>query len=312
YIYNKAHNEYLNYLATTGFLGLGTYLLFIGSVAWLVYFQLKTKSENGKTTAKNLELICLSAGWITILITNFFGFSITVTSLFFFLIPALIVIESESIKEYEKEIPILNHSYRFLVPLVGFLFVVYLGWITLYFIADIQYAKGKLFAQIEDFQQSAGYIQAAQRIHHEHLYEDKLSNVLANFLYDPSIQSDKKTLDKVIQVSNALNTKSLIASNQNVQYWKTRSKNNLIYYQITSEGKYLNNSIEAVKIARKLAPTDPRIPYTLSLLYRLQADEAKDEEKTVLTQLSQEELNKAIMLKPNYAEAIELKNKISN
>ena len=30
YLYNKAHNEYLNYLATTGALGLGSYLLFIG------------------------------------------------------------------------------------------------------------------------------------------------------------------------------------------------------------------------------------------------------------------------------------------
>ena len=30
FLYNKAHNEYLNYLATTGFFGFGTYLLMIG------------------------------------------------------------------------------------------------------------------------------------------------------------------------------------------------------------------------------------------------------------------------------------------
>ena len=29
YVYNKAHNEYFNYLALTGFLGLGAYLGFI-------------------------------------------------------------------------------------------------------------------------------------------------------------------------------------------------------------------------------------------------------------------------------------------
>ena len=30
FLYNKAHNEYLNYLATTGLFGLGSYLLMIG------------------------------------------------------------------------------------------------------------------------------------------------------------------------------------------------------------------------------------------------------------------------------------------
>ena len=32
YLYNKAHNEYLNFFATTGVAGLATYLLYIGAV----------------------------------------------------------------------------------------------------------------------------------------------------------------------------------------------------------------------------------------------------------------------------------------
>jgi O-antigen ligase len=39
YLYNKAHNEYLNYLATIGILGLGSYLLMIRSFSGL---QLKS------------------------------------------------------------------------------------------------------------------------------------------------------------------------------------------------------------------------------------------------------------------------------
>jgi len=49
FLYNKAHNEYLNYLATTGILGLGTYLFFIGSV---IYFCFKFQIFNLKFSIK--------------------------------------------------------------------------------------------------------------------------------------------------------------------------------------------------------------------------------------------------------------------
>ena len=35
FLYNKAHNEYLNYLATTGTVGIVTYLLMIGGFLFL-------------------------------------------------------------------------------------------------------------------------------------------------------------------------------------------------------------------------------------------------------------------------------------
>ena len=72
-LYNKAHNEFLNYLATTGILGLGSYLI-------LLVFMLK---------AFRRPQIAFLAGWLTILVTNFWGFSVVIMQLFLFLFPAI-------------------------------------------------------------------------------------------------------------------------------------------------------------------------------------------------------------------------------
>ncbi|MDP1743620.1 MAG: O-antigen ligase family protein [Candidatus Amesbacteria bacterium] len=74
-LYNKAHNEFLNQLATTGILGFVAYIL-------LLMMMLKTFG---------LKNIALLAGWITISITNFWGFSVVVTQLLLFLLPAMAI-----------------------------------------------------------------------------------------------------------------------------------------------------------------------------------------------------------------------------
>lgn len=82
-IYNKAHNEYLNYLATTGILGLGSYFLVIFSALGIFAGELRTKSyELGAV---------LFAGYVSILVTNFFGFSVVMTNFIFFLMPAILI-----------------------------------------------------------------------------------------------------------------------------------------------------------------------------------------------------------------------------
>src|SRR5260221_200031 len=75
FLYNKAHNEYLNFAATTGSVGILTY----GIVIIFSLFQIfKSKSE---------FKFAILAGYISILITNFFGFSVSIISLLFFFFP---------------------------------------------------------------------------------------------------------------------------------------------------------------------------------------------------------------------------------
>ena len=86
FLYNKAHNEYLNYLANTGLVGFGTYLILIGS---FIYWNIKQKS---------LFSISLLVSYISYLVQNIFGFSVVITALFFYLFPALAFIFTDSIK----------------------------------------------------------------------------------------------------------------------------------------------------------------------------------------------------------------------
>jgi putative inorganic carbon (HCO3(-)) transporter len=100
YLYNKAHNEYLNYLATTGAFGLLTYLSMVGLFLFLsIKFLWKNKSED--TNNRKVLVLALISGYISILISNFFGFSVVIVNLFMFLIPALIFILANIIN-YDK------------------------------------------------------------------------------------------------------------------------------------------------------------------------------------------------------------------
>jgi len=76
FVYNKAHNEYLNIAANTGSFGLLSYL---GLIIFSIFIFLKTKNYY------------LLAGYTGLAITNFFGFSVVPTQLEFFLFPAIAI-----------------------------------------------------------------------------------------------------------------------------------------------------------------------------------------------------------------------------
>ena len=75
FLYNKAHNEYLNIAACTGLLGLGAYLFLIGKFVW---WNLKRRGQSTLRAG-------VFAGWVGVVISNFFGFSVVTTSLLFWL-----------------------------------------------------------------------------------------------------------------------------------------------------------------------------------------------------------------------------------
>lgn len=79
FLYNKAHNEYLNFLATTGFVGLGMYILMIVAVIYLFVRTIKKHHDSG------LFGISLLAAYTTILITNFLAFPLQRSIFSFFL-----------------------------------------------------------------------------------------------------------------------------------------------------------------------------------------------------------------------------------
>lgn len=74
FVYSKAHNEYLNYLANTGFIGTLGYILF-------TVYSIKVLSKHKK----------LLAGYLALLVSNLFSFTVSSTALLTFLYPAIAI-----------------------------------------------------------------------------------------------------------------------------------------------------------------------------------------------------------------------------
>ena len=73
----------------------------------ICYFVFNICYKKDKKTADTLSL-GLFAGWLSIPVTNFFGFSVVVTQLFFYLIPGFFYIHN--VAEVKKETPEADFS----------------------------------------------------------------------------------------------------------------------------------------------------------------------------------------------------------
>lgn len=150
YVYNKAHNEYLNYLATTGILGFCSYIFLI--IMSLIQIS-KSQFLNSKQIPDHNPQIfknTILAGYVSILITNFFGFSVVPTSLLFFLFPAFAVANSEECTAYSGKAKLdLSQKIGFILIISSVtyaLFAIYSYWLadTHYNLARQYLVAGKI------------------------------------------------------------------------------------------------------------------------------------------------------------------------
>ncbi len=256
FLYNKAHNEYLNILATTGLVGTLAYLSILGVYTW---WFLKSK--------KDVLTIALYAGWTTILVTNFFGFSVVIIGLFFFLIPAFSLI----LKEPEEEIkthptkPLTLWSWVF-ISIV--LVVALIGILKLWSMwqADKSYAYGKNLDGVQQYQAGYKYLaEAVETSPGEPTYRDELAyneSVLAlAYFGQSSTSAEAKFLtDEAIKNSN-----EVVSSSPSIlSFWKTRTR--LFYNLANIDKRYLFEALNSIKKAAELAPTDAKVNYNYGLL----------------------------------------------
>ena len=91
-------------------------------------------------------------------------------------------------------------------------------------------------------------------------------------------------------------------------YWKTRVKNQFIFYQMSLDKKYLFTGLSALDEATKLAPTDPKIPYFSATYYSLLYDDEKNaDQKKIYRENSMKSIETALTLKSDYGDAYYLK-----
>jgi len=318
YVYNKAHNEYFNYLSTTGFIGLTSYILLIFSFLFysfkilIIKNQISNKYQILKSKKQNNDTIltvCLLISYLTILITNFFGFSTTTIQLFFFLIPAFIITPPYNLYPLTPNKLSINQKLTIFILLSSTIYLLYS--VAIYYLADVNYSFGLKYSRINDQQKAVEYFEKAVKLRPEPVYIDKFSSSLSYLSVIANIQKQYELAKKIASLSDTYNRKLIQDYPKNVFYWKTRAKNMYYFYQITGQENEILQGVEALKKAMELSPTDPKIPYSLALYYSIIYDTTKNNPKKKDWQkLSLQEIDRSIKLKSNYQEAYLLKGEL--
>lgn len=296
FLYNKAHNEYLNFAATTGTIGLGAYLLLIGTVIWFFTKSIKEEVINNKSEKliPNTYYLRLSlaSGYSSILVTNFFGFSVVPVALLFFLYPAT---SFALTTPRQKAVRLTTHQSLTTTPhslpiLFVLLFTVY-GLLTVGRIwsADVYYARAN--NQINQGQVGEGIKNAQQALHlrpDEPNYWNELAQgyglLAASLALNNKKEEAKPFANKAVEAVE----RATSISAHNLTLLKSRA---VIFTQLAAvDEKYLFAAIQALEKARTLAPTEPKIHYNLGVLY----SRVQDKEQAIKL------LEKALELKSDY------------
>ncbi len=290
FLYNKAHNEFLNFLATTGAFGLLSYCLLI---LWFIIYSLKHLRSSPLISA-------LLAGYLGLSISNFFGFSVVPVALFFFLFPAL------TIKSKGSKLTSSSESSQISGPKkLTILIVVSIALYLLYSIINLWRAD-RIFNlgrnHLKANQISTGYQYAVKAVNlspGEPLFRNLLAETAAKMavIYhqqttDPLVASQASTLrDQFILEAINQSDETLRQNKVHLNFHKSKIK---IYLLLASiDPKYYQGVLNAMLSTIDLAPTDAKLYYNLGLLYS----------KINQTGLAEQTLVKTIDLKPNYEAA---------
>jgi putative inorganic carbon (HCO3(-)) transporter len=315
YLYNKAHNEYLNYLTTTGIVGLATYLSIILTFIFLSFKYIKNYKPSPSTQPQHtLFTIALLTSYVTILITNFFGFSVVIINLYLFLIPAFIFLLNN--KLHSPVIPakagipsshqnINNKKQQTKIGLTQWtaliITIIITGNIILslfrYWYADTEYALGLNLNRANAYQEAFPHLQnSVNTIPDEPIYQDELATNLAILSQAFYLQKDTTTGAQLANKAIDLDNQVIKNHPNNVVFWKNRLR---IFYSLATNSdpknqtKYFEDAILSLKKSQELAPTDAKISYNLGLILG----------QTGNLQAGTKELQKTIQLKPNYTDA---------
>ncbi|MDA1317008.1 MAG: O-antigen ligase family protein [bacterium] len=320
FVYNKAHNEFLHYLATTGIVGFmgyvgiigGTFHLFSSTVSQL----LRNRKKWFEHVTEDFFGICLLLSYISILATNFFGFSTSTIQLFFYLIPGMIIVYSKKKCHAElvsasqlsgfriKSSTVRLRPNRSGMTMIVLFTIMLLSYVGRIYYADRLYARAQSERAAEDYQSASHSLVQALKLKYEHVYEDKLSTYMAHFAFISSFAEDDSSLvTNMINQSKLYNAKALDHSFKNVQYWRSKARNYYLYYQITHNIQDLITAADTMKYTTKLAPNDAQGYYMTALFNSVLFSETKDViyQKEALSFVKQ-----ALMLRPQYVEASEL------
>lgn len=319
YLYNKAHNEFLNYAATTGSVGLVAYIVIIlFSLLQISNFKLKTSKQSLGSNFKNSKImsllgqwriknpfgfsteisptshlnIALLSGFLSILVTNFFGFSVVPVALQFFLYPAVAVtlVTSDKLEVTREENT--NSAQKVIISsllLVTFYLLLLIGR---YWYADYLYSRGRDYNDIKDYSSARNYLtKAVKYSKNEAIFWDELSLSSSKLAFAASEEGNTNLALSLANSAIAESNKALSLSANNVNIRRDRA--NVFINLSAINQRYLIDSVNTLKSAVELAPTEAKIWFSLGMAY-VRVGDFNNAVETFL---------KTLELKPNYLDA---------
>jgi O-antigen ligase len=286
FLYNRAHNEFLNVAATSGLTGLATYLFLLGTVFWYCFVWVKKTIDQ----TERFWILALFASYISIVVTNFFGFSVVVIGLFFYFIPAFLV----KIKDGSQNTSVVQ-STTSKTGLLIIPFILCSGGIILvwnYWIADSDYATAYNLRRQADATSANPLIDKALALRSdEPVYYDEKAAIAGQLSLAALENKNVTESARFAKVAIEASSKALTISPQNVNFWKTRTR--LLYQFSALDPSFINNAFDSIKIAEELAPTDVKLDYNEAVIL---GELNKNDEAIKI-------LEKALSDKPDYKDA---------
>ncbi len=292
YIYNKAHNEYLNFMANTGTVGILAYLVVVGFAVCQIIKMYKPQEDSKQPKGHNLE-IALLAGYSSILVTNFFGFSVVPIQLLFYLYPAFAIIFVSTDLAEKEDRTSLSPNQKILgwIVAIGGLGVIFT--ICRYWYADYLYATGTNYGKVGKQDMAILYLNRAIKLAPgQSVYFGELARAYTNLaLAYNNQEGGTETASQLAEAAIESSIKAVNLSPANVNLKRVEFG---VFVMLSAlNPNYLLNARDILIPAVTQAPTDAKLSYNLGLIYS----------RIGQNDLAVSELRKTIELKPNYKEA---------
>jgi len=293
FLYNKAHNELLNFLATTGIIGLVSYLLLL---SWfgVVSLQAILNQKNKLNLKDKTTLLAILSGIIALSISNFLGFSTVVVSILLFT-----SLGSTAILTSAKEIePTAVKSTSASTVQIIQLVVLSIGSMVIInkifniWRADKAYATGKSYINAGYATQGLEKLQTAIKLRpKEALYHDQLANAYSKIAVALDQQNQSTAAAEFKQAALDESSLTLELNPRHLNFHKSRAR--ILITLLPLDPSLLKKAQKALLTAIDLAPTDAKLMYNLSLI-EISSNQVEAGIKT---------LEKTIKMKPNYEAA---------
>jgi putative inorganic carbon (HCO3(-)) transporter len=270
FLYNKAHNEFLNFLATTGVFGLGSYLAFLGTFAYLlistgIFKRQKTSEHDQNITLAAAALMAASAG---LAVSNFFGFSTVMVGVWFFVMPALWLLltlprdtETDSNLPVWEQLSTIQWGAITVVCLAGLwaLWGVTQTWNNDRVLAI---SKAALNASQAELAYSTS-LQLTTKAPNEALFWEQRALVMARLAMTIGEQ-DATTAAQLANDADISSQTMLQLNPRHVNLWKSRVR--VLLFLAVFDDSFLADAEETLIKARTIAPTDSKLTYNLALV----------------------------------------------